>query len=133
MEFAHDIQMMGAAAFVKWGVVDNWCDQWAKAYFGDHVKAVAERDADFIDISITGLLEQDRKAFSELFQKCDRDGCYEPDNEFQTGSREAVLPHCITLAVLNGFAKEMNLRMVGDAITLYPGVCFTENKLQCDR
>ena len=123
---------MGTAAFVEWNRVDNWCNRWAKVYFGNHAKAYAERDGDDLGINITGLMEQDREAFFNLFAKYDKEGDYEPETEFQTGENYAVLPTCITLAVLDEFAEEMKLRMIGNATALQSGVYFMENERQYD-
>lgn len=129
---ADGIQRMGTAAFVEWNRVDNWCNRWAKVYFGNHAKAYAERDGDDLGINITGLMEQDREAFFNLFAKYDKEGDYEPETEFQTGENYAVLPTCITLAVLDEFAEEMKLRMIGNATALQSGVYFMENERQYD-
>lgn len=123
-----DTQKMGAASFVKWELVDEWCSRWAKEYFGDRADAVAERDEDDFDIRILGLEEKDKVAFSELFYQYDKDGDYDPEEEFETGNRYATLPSSISICVLSKFADELGMKKIGHAVAIYSGVYFMENE-----
>lgn len=128
----NEIQTMGSAVFAKWDKLDAWCCKWAKEYFGNHADAVTERDEEDFCIAISGLRKEDFEAFSTLFVQHDKYGYYDPEEEFETGIKYAVLPVCISIGVMNKFAGKLGLTHIGHAVANYNGVYFMENEWKYD-
>lgn len=118
---------LGKSIYVKWDNLDAAINNWAREYFGSHVRANVSRDEDSFGIELTGLKADDFEAFAKLYEEFDKDGFYEPESEFQLDSNyPCTLPSVIALGVMPRVFSGEGLITYGGAVAIYDGVLFTE-------
>lgn len=118
---------LGSSIYVKWDDLDAAVNNWAHAYFGNHVYANGSRDEDTFGIELTGLKADDFEAFAKLYEAYDKDHDYEPKDEFELDSNyPCTLPSVIALGVMPRVFSGEGLITYGGAVAIYDGVLFTE-------
>lgn len=121
---------LGKSFYVKWDRLDFAVNNWAREYFGSHVRANGSRDEDSFGIELTGLKADDFEAFANLYKEFDKDGFYEPESEFELDSNyPCTLPSVIALGVMPRVFSGEGLITYGGAIATYDGVFFTERSI----
>lgn len=121
---------LGKSIFVKWDNLDAAINNWAREYFGSHVRANGSRDEDSFGIELTGLKADDFEAFAKLYEEFDKDGFYEPESEFQLDSNyPCALPSIVSLGVMPRVFAGEGLITYGTAVATYDGVFFTERSI----
>lgn len=118
---------LGKSIYVKWDRLDFAVNNWAREYFGSHVRANGSRDEDSFGIELTGLKTDDFEAFAKLYKEFDKDVFYEPESEFELDSNyPCTLPSVVSLGVMPQVFAGEGLITYGGAIATYDGVFFTE-------
>ena len=120
------IKHTGLSLYIVWEQLDQLADQWAKKAFGDHVHGKTERDEADCYIVVNGLLDSDYERFKAYFEKYDKDGDYEVEEEFAIGASTSVFPEVITLGILNEELSSLLGHAVSGMFAGYDGVCFTQ-------
>ena len=118
---------LGKSIYVKWDRLDFAVNNWARKYFGSHVRASGSREEDSFGIELTGLKADDFEAFAKLYKEFDKDGFYEPESEFDLDSNyPCTLPSIVSLGVMPRVFTGEGLITYGTAVATYDGVFFTE-------
>lgn len=121
---------LGKSIYVKWDRLDFAVNNWAREYFGSHVRANGSRDEDCFGIELTGLKADDFEAFAKLYKEFDKDVFYEPESEFQLDSNyPCTLPSIVSLGVMPRVFAGEGLITYGTAVATYDGVFFTERSI----
>ena len=122
---------MGNSLFMTWPQIDEMFAQFASTYFGPHARGAGDRDENDCYFEVSRLNSDDFDKFSKLFSRYDKDGDFDPREEFCIGPGTYVtLPVCITRGILSEILpKEFGLKIVGTLQAMHEGVFLMENEL----
>ena len=116
-------QDLGNAIFISWDNLDKMLMHWAEKYFGNYdVEAKGVRDEGSFFVELT-LKASDYEKFVELFKEYDKDGLYEPIDEF-TADGTSILGETMSRLLIN----DIVYHIYEDAVALYEGVLFIEKR-----
>lgn len=97
----------GRALILPWETIDAVAARIKDRIFQtgetprDDLEICGERDDSLFTYKVTGLKEQDRSIWNELFQRYDPQNRYDPDSLFGDPNGHADLPSSISLQLIN--------------------------------
>lgn len=101
----------GRALILNWDTVDEIGELIAKKFFHEGVTVVGRWESLSFTYLVSGLTEQDKNIWNDLFIKYDTSVYYDPPSLFYTSSGKAELPASVSVKLINEILPEIQNKL----------------------